>query len=219
MAGLKIKKGDRVRVLTGKDRGKEGEVMRAIPDDGKVIVDGVNVAKKHQRATSATMQGGIIDKDMPIPVANVAIVCPAAASPPASATASTPTATRSASARSAEVRCRERQPPRPSRSPASRCSTTTEIRAQLKDDPRPRQHHAGPAAREDRAQHGRRRGRSASRRSSRAPCSDLDHASPARSRSSPRPRSRSPASSSARATPSAPRSPCAATACGSSSTG
>ena len=76
MSGLKIKKGDRVRVLTGKDRGKTGEVMRALPADGKVIVDGVNVAKKHQRATSATMQGGIIDKDMPIPVANVAVVCP-----------------------------------------------------------------------------------------------------------------------------------------------
>ena len=75
MAGLKIKKGDRVRVLTGKDRGKEGEVMRALPREGKVIVDGVNVAKKHQKPTRATMQGGIIDKDMPIPVSNVAIVC------------------------------------------------------------------------------------------------------------------------------------------------
>jgi large subunit ribosomal protein L24 len=76
MAGLKIKKGDRVRVLTGKDRGHEGEVMRVIPSTGKVIVDGANVAKKHQRATKATMQGGIIDKDMPLPVANVALVCP-----------------------------------------------------------------------------------------------------------------------------------------------
>lgn len=76
MAGLKIKKGDRVRVLTGKDRGKEGVVMRAFPAEGKVIVDGVNVAKRHQRATRATMQGGIIDKDMPIPVSNVAVVDP-----------------------------------------------------------------------------------------------------------------------------------------------
>jgi large subunit ribosomal protein L24 len=76
MAGLRIRKGDRVRVLTGKDRGKEGEVSRAMPAEGKVIVDGVNVAKKHQKATRATMQGGIIDKDMPIPVANVALVCP-----------------------------------------------------------------------------------------------------------------------------------------------
>jgi large subunit ribosomal protein L24 len=76
MAGLKIKKGDRVRVLTGKDRGKEGDVMRSLPKEGKVIVEGVNVAKKHQKATRATMQGGIIDKDMPIPVANVALLCP-----------------------------------------------------------------------------------------------------------------------------------------------
>ena len=76
MAGLKIKKGDRVRVLTGKDRGKEGDVMRSLPKEGKVIVEGVNVAKKHQKATRATMQGGIIDKDMPIPIANVALLCP-----------------------------------------------------------------------------------------------------------------------------------------------
>ncbi|MCO8125739.1 50S ribosomal protein L24 [Acidimicrobiia bacterium EGI L10123] len=72
---MKIRKGDTVRVLTGKDRGKEGEVIRAIPERGKVIVAGVNLAKKHQRPLNATMQGGIIDKDMPIPVANVAIVC------------------------------------------------------------------------------------------------------------------------------------------------
>jgi large subunit ribosomal protein L24 len=74
MSGLKIKKGDRVRVLQGKDRGKEGEVTRVIPTEGKVIVDGLNVAKKHQRATRATMQGGIIDKEMPIPVSNVALL-------------------------------------------------------------------------------------------------------------------------------------------------
>jgi large subunit ribosomal protein L24 len=77
MAGLKIKKGDRVRVLTGKDRGKTGNVTRVLPAAGKVIVDGINVAKKHQRATRATMQGGIIDKDMPLPVANVALLCTA----------------------------------------------------------------------------------------------------------------------------------------------
>jgi large subunit ribosomal protein L24 len=72
---MKIKKGDRVVVLTGKDKGKEGEVARAIPAEGKVIVDGVNVAKRHQKATRATMQGGIIDKDMPLPVSNVAVLC------------------------------------------------------------------------------------------------------------------------------------------------
>jgi large subunit ribosomal protein L24 len=73
---VKLKKGDRVRVLTGKDRGKEGDVMRVFPKDGRVIVDGVNVAKKHQRAVRATMQAGIIDKDMPLPASNVAVVCP-----------------------------------------------------------------------------------------------------------------------------------------------
>ena len=55
--------------------------MRAIPGKGKVIVEGVNVAKKHQKATKATMQGGIIDKDMPLPVANVAVLCPACGKP------------------------------------------------------------------------------------------------------------------------------------------
>ena len=72
---MKLKKGDRVRVLSGKDRGKEGVIMRAIPGRGKVIVEGVNIAKKHQRAQRATMQAGIIDKDMPVHVSSVAIVC------------------------------------------------------------------------------------------------------------------------------------------------
>ena len=71
---MKIRKGDRVIVLQGKDRGKEGVVMRAMPKEGKVIVDGVNIARKHQKARKATMQGGIINKDMPIEVSNVAIV-------------------------------------------------------------------------------------------------------------------------------------------------
>ena len=72
---MKLKKGDRVRVLSGKDRGKEGEVMRALPQRGMVIVDGVNQVKKHQKALRATMQAGIIDKDMPMPVSKVAILC------------------------------------------------------------------------------------------------------------------------------------------------
>jgi large subunit ribosomal protein L24 len=81
MAGLKIRKGDRVRVLSGKDKGKEGEVMRALPRDGKVIVEGVNIARKSQRPTRTTQQGGIIDKDMPIQVSNVALVCPSCGKP------------------------------------------------------------------------------------------------------------------------------------------
>jgi large subunit ribosomal protein L24 len=73
---LKLRKGDRVIVLSGKDVGKEGEITRVIPDRRMVIIDGVNIARRHQRPTKATTQGGIIDKDMPIPIANVAIVCP-----------------------------------------------------------------------------------------------------------------------------------------------
>jgi large subunit ribosomal protein L24 len=73
---VKVRKGDRVQVLQGKDRGKQGTVMKAIPTQNRVIVEGVNIAKRHQRATRATMQGGIIDKDMPISASAVAVVCP-----------------------------------------------------------------------------------------------------------------------------------------------
>jgi large subunit ribosomal protein L24 len=75
-ARMRLRKGDRVRILTGKDLGKEGEITRVLPERNMVIVDGINVAKKHQRSTNATMQGGIIDKDMPVPASNVAILCP-----------------------------------------------------------------------------------------------------------------------------------------------
>jgi large subunit ribosomal protein L24 len=71
---MKLKKGDHVVVLKGKDRGKDGVIMRVLPAENKVIVEGVNVAKKHQKATRATMQAGIIDKDMPIDASNVAIL-------------------------------------------------------------------------------------------------------------------------------------------------
>jgi large subunit ribosomal protein L24 len=72
---VKLKKGDRVRVIAGKDLGKDGVIMRVIPEKDKVIVEGVNIAKKHQRPTRATMQGGIIDKDMPLQASNVALLC------------------------------------------------------------------------------------------------------------------------------------------------
>jgi large subunit ribosomal protein L24 len=71
---MKLRKGDPVVVLSGKDKGKEGTVLRVLPKEGKVIVEGVNIAKKHQRPVRATMQAGIIDKDMPIDASNVAYV-------------------------------------------------------------------------------------------------------------------------------------------------
>ncbi len=72
---MRIRKGDRVEVLSGKNKGKTGEVIRAIPSEEKVLVAGVNIAKRHTRPVRATMQGGIIDKDMPLHVSAVAILC------------------------------------------------------------------------------------------------------------------------------------------------
>lgn len=71
----KIKKGDQVIVLTGKDKGKKGEILKMLPEKGKAIVSGINTAKKHQRPTQ-TSPGGIVSKDMPINVSNLAIVDP-----------------------------------------------------------------------------------------------------------------------------------------------
>ncbi len=74
---MKILKGDRVVVISGKDKGAEGTVERAIPTAGKVIVEGVNLARKHQKPTRGDQQGGIIEKAMPIHVSNVAVISPA----------------------------------------------------------------------------------------------------------------------------------------------
>lgn len=71
---MKIKKGDNVIVLAGKDKGKQGTVSRVLPKTNQVIVDGINVAKKHQKPQGANQQGGIIDRDMPVDASNVAIV-------------------------------------------------------------------------------------------------------------------------------------------------
>lgn len=74
----KIKKGDEVIVLTGKDKGKTGNVVRAIPEDDRVVIDNVNMVKKHQKPNPAlNVPGGIIEKEMPIHVSNVALVNPA----------------------------------------------------------------------------------------------------------------------------------------------
>jgi large subunit ribosomal protein L24 len=71
---MKLRKGDTVRVMTGKDKGKEGVIDRVLPAADKVIVAGVNTAARHQRARRANEQGGIIDRDMPIHVSNVMLV-------------------------------------------------------------------------------------------------------------------------------------------------
>jgi large subunit ribosomal protein L24 len=75
MAGLKIKKGDRVIVLAGRDKGKNGEVFRVLPKEGRVLVRGVNMVRKHQKQT-ANEEGGIISKEAPINISNLALEDP-----------------------------------------------------------------------------------------------------------------------------------------------
>ena len=67
-----VKKGDKVKVITGKDKNKEGVVLAAFPKKDKVIVEGVNVVKKHQKPSQAAPQGGIVEMEAPIHVSNVA---------------------------------------------------------------------------------------------------------------------------------------------------
>ena len=71
-AKLKIKKGDKVTVTTGKDKGKQGEVVRMIPTENRAVVRGVNLPKRHQKQTAA-QEGGIVTKEMPIHVSNLAL--------------------------------------------------------------------------------------------------------------------------------------------------
>lgn len=87
MPAMRIKKGDTVQVISGKDRGKRGKVLEAHPRERRVIVEGVNVAKRHRRprpvknpsrmGTPQVQPGGIFDVSNPFPVSNVMVVCPA----------------------------------------------------------------------------------------------------------------------------------------------
>jgi large subunit ribosomal protein L24 len=88
---IKIKKGDVVHVLRGKDRGKEGRVIEMLPKEGRVLVENINIIKRHQRPRpiqnasrmggSQIMPGGIIEKSAPMQISNVMIVCPTCRKP------------------------------------------------------------------------------------------------------------------------------------------
>jgi large subunit ribosomal protein L24 len=71
---MKIKKGDNVVVISGKDKGKEGTVSRVMPRSNQLLVDGINVVKKHQKPSGKNQQGGVIDRDMPLDASNVMFV-------------------------------------------------------------------------------------------------------------------------------------------------
>jgi len=73
MAAAKIRKGDSVVVLSGKDKGRTGTVVRVLPKDGKVVVDGVNVAARHRKPSQANPQGGIDRSPAPMAISKVAI--------------------------------------------------------------------------------------------------------------------------------------------------
>ena len=77
----RIKKNDIVQVIAGDDRGAKGKVLRVFPRQGKVIVEGVNFVKRHRRQTRADMPGGIQEKEAPIDISNVMLVCPKCSKP------------------------------------------------------------------------------------------------------------------------------------------
>ena len=81
MAKMNVKKGDKVVVLSGKDKGKESVIIRALPAEGKVVVEGVAVVKKAVRPTAQNQQGGFVEKEAAIDVSNVMLVCPKCGKP------------------------------------------------------------------------------------------------------------------------------------------
>lgn len=77
----KIKKGDRVQVITGGDKGKQGEVLRVMPKENRAVVQGVNIAKRHTKARSMGEQGGIVSKEATINLSNLALLDPKTGKP------------------------------------------------------------------------------------------------------------------------------------------
>jgi len=72
---IRMKKDDKVKVLTGKDKGKIGKVLKVVKKTNRVIVENINVVKVHQRPTQANPQGGIVEKTMPIQISNLMVMC------------------------------------------------------------------------------------------------------------------------------------------------
>jgi large subunit ribosomal protein L24 len=75
MRDAHVRKGDTVAVIAGRERGKRGRVLRVLPDKGRVLVEKVNMIKKHQRPTQKLRQGGIIERENPLALSNVLVVC------------------------------------------------------------------------------------------------------------------------------------------------
>ena len=80
-AKLHVKKGDQVVIIAGKDKGKKGRILAAYPADQRVLVEGVNIVKRHTRPSATNQQGGIIEKEAPVHVSNVMVVDPKSGEP------------------------------------------------------------------------------------------------------------------------------------------
>ena len=78
---MKIKKGDLVKIMQGKDRGREGKVKKVLPKDNKIIVDGINIAKKHVKPRGKDQKGGIIKVERPLHASKVMVICPSCGQP------------------------------------------------------------------------------------------------------------------------------------------
>lgn len=78
---MRVKKGDTVMVVSGNDRGKEGKVLKVFPEKNRIIVEKVNLIKRHTKASRDLPQGGIVEKEGPINASNVMLVCPTTGRP------------------------------------------------------------------------------------------------------------------------------------------
>ena len=79
--GLRIRKDDTAVIITGKNKGKKGRVLSVIPSEERVIIEGINIVKKHTKPNKKYTQGGIIEKEAPIHISNIMLVCPKCSKP------------------------------------------------------------------------------------------------------------------------------------------
>lgn len=78
---LHVRKGDEVVVISGKDRGKKGKILAAFPSEQRVLIEGINIVKRHTKPNAAYPQGGIVDKEAPVHVSNVMLIDPKTSEP------------------------------------------------------------------------------------------------------------------------------------------
>lgn len=78
---MKLKKGDKVKIMSGKDQGKEAKIERIFPDEARIVLPGINMFKRHLKSQGEGKPGGIVDVNRPIPVSKVALICPKCSQP------------------------------------------------------------------------------------------------------------------------------------------